>query len=346
MSDAYDNVITGGAWPSWLPTPYQPGGSVPVLSGCKAYWPLDDPVGGTVAGGSNWIREASGAWLSDRNLWFPVTGLTPATLGLSSIMPGVTATCLQKTGTSSVELTWPSSGAQRAAAIPTGALTVVGWFQPTTLNGGGNDGNSKLYGQWFGFNIGLDYQSLVVGGLSAPGARFFVPNATFMLAVTFDGTHARTSVNGVPQGSVASSAPLQVSANLEIGGLFNSLAILGFLQKFAVAQVAWSDAQLQGLYMIGARSLAETAGENLNVYPFSRQAVATNPSRTMIALTNTSDTPMYISLGDTTKPAAPQAGPPIPPNAIRPWSSATYKGPIQICHSAPLGAKLLVVEEH
>lgn len=318
----------------------------------NAYWPCDDPPGGTSNGAATptqCIREASGLWTGDTNLWWPYISALDGTLGNPSLLPlgGVTGgTCFQKAGTGSLALNWTGlSAGEKAVAAPSAPMTFCCWFNPTNVVGGdaAGNGHSGLYGQFGGYNAGLNWESAVIGGIGAPSARVVVPSNTYMIAHTYDGASSILYINGVSQGVVATSAAVQSAAiNVELCGLLNAGSLVGYIQKIALIPAALTAAQIQSLYVIGAMSVSEANGQSFNVYPFSRQIRPSNTQRKTITFTNPSDTPIFYALG--AGPAAVNAGGYVAPNGAT-QTITGWTGAIQVISASLFGAKQLLYQE-
>lgn len=194
-------------------------------------------------------------------------------------------------------------------------------------------------------------------GMPTTGRVVVATNAGYAI-VAYVGTTGTTFTNCyttsgsglVATGGMVCQALNSSAFNMEAGGALGTAgAYAGYWQKGSIHADAISQPDLQSLYIVGAMTASEAGGvvngfSTKNVYQFSRQVAAPNTARDYIEFTNNGDTPIFLSLADTSTPALAGAGPRVDANGGK-YRSEVYNGPVQAIHSNYLGAKSLTVEE-
>jgi hypothetical protein len=308
--------------------------------------------GSAVNNTANYLREASGNYPNDPRLWWVFSpGFHSDAVGQPAIlpMPGARGS-MHSNGTGEVAVIAyvDLDLAQQAIVQPQSAFTMCTWIQLDNLLGQGGDGASYFYAQFFGYSCKIQWAALGISNASGP-ATGIVPTVPFFLAHTWDGSaNSIGYINAIP-GPTQVHASMPVSTNqLELCSSFNTSSMFGYQSKLRFFTSVLTPGQLQNLYMIGAQTFAESVGNNLNVYPFMRQVVAANGARNYITLQNPSNTPMCLYLGTNAAAASsgfgPNQGSYLPPNGGK-WTSWTYKGAIQVCHTALAGSRTLLIEQ-
>jgi hypothetical protein len=170
-----------------------------------------------------------------------------------------------------------------------------------------------------------------------------VANNTYMIAGTYNGTAQTMYVNGIQVATAARSSQSVGSSafGFEIGAALGFERWAGNLGHVSIFSTALSQAAIRSLFVLGAQTQAETAGLAAQVYPFSRQIIASNPLRNKLTIWNDSDATIYLSLGGT---AAVGSGPRLNGNGDR-WTTTTYTGAISAIHAGYLGGKNLTISE-
>jgi outer membrane protein assembly factor BamB len=271
-----------------VPTPTPVGGGVypNVVTGDAptAYYHLDDS--GTKA------ADASGHGLNGSigsSVILGANSLLPAYSDSAATLPG-TATAAGVISVPKTSLLQPASAVSLEAWLKFATTPATYTF----VTGYGSDTSYAPYGLFFrtGGTIVAQFY-LSAGVLEVRSSTALVPNTTYYVAATYDGTTGRIYVNGVQTGSAASTGTFKNYApgygfSMGDDAALSDPAFKGTLDEVAVyAGKALSATQIQNHYAAGTSGVAPTpsptpAPASWNTFGFDLQRTGYNPGETVV----------------------------------------------------------------
>ncbi len=313
-----------------MPTAYET--AVAALSGLIGWWKLNESSGTTATDSKGTVGDAT----------YAGSGVT---YGQLSLLPGdPTNTSVLLDGTNG-----RVSRAHVAALDITDAISMLAWIQPANVTTDmaimfktSFDWGMYVRGHALGSGI-VTNEAKTVASLSYT----LVAGAPFFIVGTYDkaagAPQSKLYVNGVLMGSATATTAMPASATaFEIGSWASAQKFSGYMQHVALCNAAITQAAVQDLYVIGAKPTTETTGLSAQVYPFSRQVLASNVSAVRRRFWNVSDRPMWLGLGVA---AVKNVGPYLPARARKPFETTTFTGAVNAIHSGYLGSKTLTMLE-
>jgi hypothetical protein len=239
--------------------------------------------------------------INDSGLHLTKVG-TPS-MGTPSIVPGDPFS-FSLTNTANTQMAERADNAllDRPNSPGTG-FTIAVWAQPALLE---PTGTQVLLSKANVFQLMFENSAIRfdVAGVATfkTGADLVTPGfPMFVVAVYNSATNTKKIyLNGIERASAAATgAPTWANATkLEIGGFssFGTTGFAGTMQHLLIAYDTYlSLSQIQSIYAEGAKTVAESVGKAANVYPWSRQILASNTSRGRLRLTNGSDGTVFLS---------------------------------------------------